>query len=52
MGFYLSALAVLLEVRINVSQEDKKWTPYSGVLFEDTVGCLPTESSDDVTGLI
>lgn len=35
-AFYLSAPAVLFEVKLSVSEGTIKWTPYSAVLFEAT----------------
>jgi len=35
-AFYLSAPAVLFEVKLTVSEGNINWTPYSAVLFEAT----------------
>jgi hypothetical protein len=48
MGFYLSSPAVMFEVKVTVSEGSIKWAPYSAVLFEDTLGCLPSKAADDV----
>ena len=47
-GFYLSSPAVMFEVKVTVSEGSIKWAPYSAVLFEDTLGCLPSKAADDV----
>ena len=41
ISFYLSAPAVLFEVKISVSKGSIKWTPHSAVMFEDTLGWFP-----------
>ena len=40
-AFYLSKPAGLFEVKLSVSRGTKKWTPYSAVMFEDTLGWFP-----------
>ena len=40
-AFYLSAPAVLFEVKLTVSEGTIKWTPHSAVMFEDTLGWFP-----------
>ena len=47
-GFYLSLPTVMFEVKVTVSEGSIKWAPYSAVLFEDTLGCLPSKEADDV----
>ena len=41
ISFYLSAPAVLFEVKISVSKGSIKWIPHSAVMFEDTLGWFP-----------
>ena len=52
--FYLSSPAFMFEVKLKVSEGSIKWTPYSGLLFENTFGCVSSEtgemSSDAIYG--
>lgn len=48
-AFYLTSPAVMFEVNIQVSQGTIKWTPYSGELFEDTLGTLPYAVDETTT---
>ncbi len=40
-AFYLPDPTFLFEVKISVSKGSIKWTPYSAVMFEDTLGWFP-----------
>jgi hypothetical protein len=50
--FYLSAPAVLFEVKLTVSEGTLKWTPYSAVLFAATFDSFPPQADDAATGTI
>jgi len=51
-SFYLSAPAVLFEVKLTVSKGTIKWTPHSAVMFEDTLGWFPCRVSGKSFGTI
>ena len=51
-AFYLSAPAVLFEVKLKVSEGTIKWTPHSAVMFDDTQGWFPCQLGDDKFGKI
>ena len=51
-AFYLSAPAVLFEVKLTVSEGTIKWTPHSAVMFEDTLGWFPRKVDGVLVGTI
>jgi hypothetical protein len=51
-AFYLSAPAVLFEVKLTVTEGTIKWTPHSAVMFEDTLGWFPRKVDGVVSGTI
>jgi len=51
-AFYLSAPAVLFEVKLTVSEGTIKWTPHSAVMFEDTLGWFPRKVDGVLSGTI
>ena len=51
-AFYLSAPAVLFEVKLSVSKGTLKWTPHSAVMFEDTLGWFPCRITGKPFGTI
>jgi len=51
-AFYLSAPAVLFEVKLTVSEATIKWTPHSAVMFEDTLGWFPRKVDGVLVGTI
>lgn len=50
--FYLSSPAVLFEVELSVSEGSIKWTPYSATLFEETFGCVSSETGEMSTDAV
>jgi hypothetical protein len=51
-AFYLSAPAVLFEVKLTVSEGTIKWTPYSAVLFAATFDSALSQADEAATGAI
>jgi hypothetical protein len=51
-AFYLSAPAVLFEVKLTVSEGTIKWTPYSAVLFEATFDPFQSHVNEAAIGTI
>ena len=51
-AFYLSAPAVLFEVKLTVSEGTVKWTPYSAVLFEATFDSFQSHVNEAAIGTI
>ncbi|MCK4885296.1 hypothetical protein KAS24_04410 [Candidatus Bathyarchaeota archaeon] len=51
-AFYLSAPAVLFEVKLTVSEGTIKWTPHSAVMFEDTLGWFPCKVGGRLFGTV
>jgi hypothetical protein len=49
-AFYLSAPAVLFEVKLSVSKGTIKWTPYSAVLFEATFDSFQSRINEATIG--
>jgi len=48
--FYLSAPAVMFEVKLTVSEEPIKWSPYSAVLFEATFDSFQSQVNEATYG--
>ena len=51
-AFYLSAPAMMFEVKLTVSEGTIKWTPHSAAMFEDTLGWFPRKVDGVVSGTI
>jgi hypothetical protein len=51
-AFYLSAPAVLFEVKLSVSEGTIKWSPHSAVLFEDSFGSVQGWECETDNGII
>jgi len=51
-AFYLSAPAVLFEVKLTVSKGTIKWTPYSAVLFEATFDSVQGWECETDNGIV
>ena len=51
-AFYLSAPAVLFEVKLSVSEGSIKWTPYSAGLFEDAGGTVQGWECETDDGIV
>ena len=51
-AFYLSAPAAMFEVKLTVSKGTIKWTPYSAVLFEETLDWSQSRIDETTYGMI
>ena len=51
-AFYLSAPAVMFEVKLTVSEGTIKWTTYSAVLFAARFDSCQSQADEEATGAI